>query len=143
MKRIIKEVDLVEIARKIIDKIERIKSNKAKVIALHGDLGAGKTTLTKQILKILSPKSTTKSPTFVIMRRFEVSYKQINTLIHIDAYRLKNEEDLLKLRFKEILSDPETIIVLEWPEVISKLLPKNTVHVFLSHKGKEEREVKY
>ncbi len=143
MKRIVKETDLVVVAQKILDNVSKIKSRKAKVVALHGDLGAGKTTLTKQILKILNPKLKTKSPTFVIMRRFDITYKEINTLIHIDAYRLKNEQDLLKLGFKEILSDQKNLVVLEWPEIVYKLLPKNTVHVFLTHKGREEREVKY
>lgn len=143
MKLIIKETDLDQVAEKILEKVDKVKSKKAKVIALYGDLGAGKTTLTKQILKILSPKSTTKSPTFIIMRRFDVKYKKINTLIHIDAYRLKNEEELLKLGFKEILMNPQALIILEWPEIVSKILPRNTVHVFLKHIGKEEREVKW
>ncbi len=141
MKRIITESDLKSIAQKIIDKVEKTKSTKAKVIALHGDLGAGKTTLTKQILSILNPKAKTKSPTFVIMRRFDIDYKKISTVIHIDAYRLKNAEDLVKLGFKEILEDPKNLIILEWPEIVSKLLPKNTLHIFLKHRGREGREV--
>jgi len=109
------------------------------VFALQGDLGAGKTTFTQGFLKGLGSKKRVTSPTFVLMRRHTLSNKKTKNFFHIDAYRLKEPEHLAALELEVILSDPENVILIEWPEQAKKFLPKNTTWLKFKH-GKKENE---
>ena len=102
------------------------------VLALTGDLGSGKTTFIQGFLKGLGVKKRITSPTFVIMRTYNLVY-------HIDCYRLSKPKELLKLGFKEILQNPKAIILIEWAEKIRKILPKNTIWLEFKH-GKKPNE---
>ena len=102
------------------------------VLALTGDLGSGKTTFIQGFLKGLGVKKRITSPTFVIMRTYNLVY-------HIDCYRLSKAKELLKLGFKEILQSPKVIILIEWAEKIQKILPKNTIWLEFKH-GKKPNE---
>jgi tRNA threonylcarbamoyladenosine biosynthesis protein TsaE len=125
--------------------------NKALVIALRGDLGTGKTTFTQGFFKGLGIKRRAVSPTFVIMRRYKIpKQRQVTSdkrqglfadVYHFDAYRLKKAEDLEVLEFGDILSNPQNIILIEWPERIKEILPKSTVWLRFWH-GKKENERK-
>src|SRR6185436_1755754 len=81
--------------------------DKATLVALSGDLGAGKTTLTQVIAKEFGIKETIISPTFVIMKHYPLSLStsHFRLLTHIDAYRLDSDDELLKLGWKELISD--------------------------------------
>lgn len=85
------------------------------VVCLYGDLGAGKTTLVQGIVRGLGVKKKVISPTFVIMR----SYNKVH---HIDLYRL---DDVNSLGLEELWEDPSNILLIEWPEKIESILPKN------------------
>ncbi len=114
------------------------KRKNATVIALQGDLGTGKTTFTQGFLRGLGIKRRATSPTFIIMRRYKVA-SGFKNLYHFDAYRLRKATDLEALEFKIILSNPENIILIEWPERIREILSKNTVWIKFMH-GKKENE---
>lgn len=122
----------------ILKKIKPSKT-KATAILLSGDLGAGKTTMSQQIGKIFGIKKTMSSPTFVIMRRYMLKEKAFENLFHIDAYRLESEKEITKLGFKEIISNPKNLVLIEWPEKIKKALPKKAIKVLIKHleKGRE------
>lgn len=131
---------------KIILKKSTVKSRGAVVLALHGDLGAGKTTFTQGFAKALGIKRRLISPTFVIMRRYNIPAgknrgrsTQFKNLYHLDAYRLKKPDALEMLGFKKILADRTAIILIEWPENVKKLLPKNSIWLKFRH-GKKENE---
>lgn len=95
--------------------------NHATVITLSGDLGAGKTALVKKAAEFFGVNETITSPTFVIQKEYEIdnSLTPFKKMVHIDAYRLENASELEYLGWKEIISDPQTIIFLEWPEMVS------------------------
>lgn len=99
------------------------------VIALQGDLGAGKTTFTQQLAKYLEIEEVVNSPTFTIMKQYDLSHPQFETLIHIDAYRLESDLETKPLYFEEIFKQPQVIVCVEWPEIIANILPKNAVWV--------------
>ena len=122
--------------RKFASKIPRAKSH-ATVLALQGDLGAGKTTFTQGFLKGLGVQRRAVSPTFIILRRYPLRAKPFKNLYHFDAYRLKKAEDLEALEFKLILGDPKNLVLVEWPDRIRKVLPKGTVWLRFSHRKKE------
>lgn len=103
----------------------------AQVVALKGELGAGKTTFAQGVAKGLGIKEKILSPTFVIIKSYKIQntrYK-IQRLYHIDCYRIKDEHDLLALGWDKIVSDPQNLVFIEWPERIQKILPKNTISI--------------
>jgi len=84
--------DLHKIAEDILNKAKSIEGNNSvTVIALEGELGTGKTTLTQELARILGVKENIISPTFVIMKKYKVKDEIFQYLIHIDAYRLEKE----------------------------------------------------
>lgn len=117
----------------------------AAVLALQGDLGAGKTTFTQGFLRGLGIKKRAQSPTFIIMRRHRVPERNagaatpFKNVFHVDAYRLKKAGQMRALDFQEILSDPRNVILIEWPERIKKILPKSATWIVFRH-GKKENE---
>lgn len=104
----------------------------ACVVGLSGDLGAGKTAFTQAAGKALGIKRRMQSPTFVLMRRYPLKGKFKN-LFHLDAYRLKNEAELLKLGWQELISNPEHLVFIEWPENVKKIMPKKHHSIKIAH----------
>lgn len=112
------------------------------ILCLHGDLGTGKTTLTKGIAQGLKIKEEITSPTFTLMQLYEIknSNTKIKNFIHIDTYRLKEEQELIDIGTLDYLGESDTICVIEWPEKIKKLLQnKKVINIFINHdeKGRE------
>lgn len=111
----------------------------ARVVALSGNLGSGKTTFTQGFYKGLGLKKRAMSPTFVILRRTAILKKGFKNVFHMDAYRLAGAADLSLIGFKEIISDPKNILLVEWSENIKKAMPKDSIKIKFSH-GKKENE---
>ena len=109
------------------------------VLALRGDLGAGKTTFTQSFAKALGVKKRILSPTFLIMKRFPLQGGNLQNLYHIDAYRIK-AQDLKKLNVSEILKGP-SIVLIEWADRVKEILPKGTIWIRFEH-GERENERK-
>ncbi|MCA9365352.1 tRNA (adenosine(37)-N6)-threonylcarbamoyltransferase complex ATPase subunit type 1 TsaE [Candidatus Kaiserbacteria bacterium] len=141
--RIIPDLDsLREFAKEVLDISVNKFTNQAGVIALNGELGAGKTAFVQQIAKELSIAEAITSPTFVIMKMYEIDYGQFKQLIHIDAYRIEEESEMLVLGFGELLEDKENLICIEWADNIKGLLPENQIQLNFELTGnKEERSV--
>ncbi len=104
----------------------------ALIFGLVGNLGAGKTTFIQAFARGLGIKAKITSPTFVLMKNYK-------NLYHIDCYRLKSAQDVLDLDFKEIISIPKNIIMIEWAEKIKSILPKNTIWVRFKIISRTER----
>ena len=110
------------------------KQKKSFVIGLQGDLGSGKTTFVQGFAKGLGVKQKVLSPTFVIMKRYGV-------LHHIDCYRLENSKELLDLGWDKIMSGPQSIVLLEWPERVKDILPPEIIMVRFKTIGQNKREI--
>ncbi|MEO8581285.1 MAG: tRNA (adenosine(37)-N6)-threonylcarbamoyltransferase complex ATPase subunit type 1 TsaE [Patescibacteria group bacterium] len=93
------------------------------VLALSGDLGAGKTTFTQHLLKVLGVTSSVTSPTFVLMNRYQSQQDQ--PIYHLDLYRLQNNQELMQLGLDELFQQPN-IVIIEWPELAAEMLPPTT-----------------
>ncbi len=130
--------ELQGVADRILSAIEARHWQKAAVVALSGDLGAGKTSLTKVLAKKLGVNASVKSPTFVIMGSYDIS-GPFKHLIHIDAYRLEKESELEALSFSALLEDKSNLIFIEWPEKVQGLIPKDAMRVSLEHVSENER----
>ena len=112
-------------AREFVEK-EFVKNDGgALIVGLYGDLGSGKTAFTQVVAKCLGVKETVTSPTFVIEKIYKLDHRDFEHLIHIDAYRLKNGDELLHLGWEEIAKNPKNIIFIEWPERVAEILPNN------------------
>jgi tRNA threonylcarbamoyladenosine biosynthesis protein TsaE len=98
-------------------------SDKATIIALSGDLGAGKTTFTQSLARSLGVTETVQSPTFVLARSYAIEGMWPKRLLHIDAYRLEGYSALRALDWEREVLRADTLIVLEWPECVAPLLP--------------------
>lgn len=138
MKTKFKKEDIPDISHKILNKISKVKSNKAKVIALSGELGSGKTTLTQEIGRTLGIKNKIISPTFVIMKIYNIDknsiyYSHFKKLIHIDAYRLESSLELLKIGWVDLIEDKDNLIIVEWPEKVENCFDSKSFWVKLGH----------
>ena len=127
-----------------------VKKNKAIVLAMEGDLGGGKTTFIQGFAKGLRIKENITSPTFVILKKFEIcrypiSKKTRNRIstnfYHIDAYRLEKPEDLIDLGIENILLDSSNIVAIEWSEKIQKILPKDAVKIKFEFVDESTRKI--
>ena len=129
------------IARELAFEIARAKTRaSACVIALSGALGAGKTTFAQGFAKALGIKERVLSPTFVIMKIYVLQKRaRLKHFVHIDCYRIHSSRDLASLGIKEIFKDKKAIVLIEWPERIRRLIPKNALWIRFRH-GKKENE---
>src|SRR3989338_4749069 len=120
-----------------------IKTRKGVIVALEGELGAGKTTFIQGFIKSLEIKSKVKSPTFVLMKRYSITsgtYRGTN-LYHLDCYRIAGHKDLKIPEFEEILSEQGSIVLVEWPERIKEILPKKHFTVHIDHVSEKTRKI--
>lgn len=118
-----------------VDFIKNLKPNvsKASIVGLYGNLGAGKTTLTQNISKYLGVSERVLSPTFVIMKIYNISDLRWKRIVHIDCYRLNDVDEILKLGFEDIIKDKDNLVIIEWPEKIEDVL-KDHVKVLIKQK---------
>ena len=122
-----------EETEKLGNKIARLVPS-GTVIALSGDLGAGKTTLVRGVARGLNIKEVVQSPTFNIMK---IYLKGDRPLIHIDAYRLADLNTDIGL--DEYIGYETGITMIEWPDFIKDLLPNNMINVNITSTGETSR----
>ena len=113
----------------------------ALVLALVGDLGSGKTTFARAFAEGLGVKEKIKSPTFIIFRKSNIKNKNFLYFYHFDVYRINSEKEILNLGWKEIISNPENIVLAEWADKIENILPKNSVKINFKHLKGDKREM--
>lgn len=106
-------------------------------IALHGILGAGKTTFIKGLAKAWDIREVVTSPSFNLF----LTYRGTRNLLHLDAFRLENEHQTDSMLLEEFLISPYCLVI-EWPEKIEKILPNNTWHLYLSIDKNHNRVIK-
>ncbi|OGG86694.1 tRNA (adenosine(37)-N6)-threonylcarbamoyltransferase complex ATPase subunit type 1 TsaE [Candidatus Kuenenbacteria bacterium RIFCSPHIGHO2_02_FULL_39_13] len=125
------------------------------IIGLVGKLGAGKTQFVKGLAQGLGIKNNITSPTFVLLKTYNLPARhrcaqalaggQLTTndlqLIHVDCYRLSSPEELADIGWRELVSDKNNIIVVEWADKIRKIMPKNTIWIKFSI-GKKDNQRK-
>lgn len=101
-------------------------AGEAKVFALHGNMGAGKTTLVHALCEVRGVKDVVGSPTFSLINEYRDA--EGKTIYHLDLYRLENEEEAIRAGVEDCLYSGEICLV-EWPEKAAHLFPDDTVQV--------------
>lgn len=111
-----------------------------ELLALTGELGSGKTTFAQGLAKGLGIKQRIISPTFILMRKYDLGSKNF---YHVDLYRLEDnvEREVRNLGIEEIWDDPKNIIVIEWAEKIKNMLPKNKMWIEFENLGEDKRKI--
>ena len=107
------------------------------IIALTGELGSGKTTLSQSIIKNMMKIQDVSSPTFNIVNEYR---DKNQTIYHFDFYRLEDESELFGIGFDDYLSDKKSIMLIEWADKFLDMLPKNYIEIVF-HKGEDYRDV--
>ena len=97
-----------------------------RIFALHGEMGAGKTTFIKTMCACLKVTDTVSSPTFAIVNEYFT--ENSGSIYHFDLYRIKSWTELLEIGYEDYFFSGNYCL-LEWPEKIVNLLPEETVHV--------------
>ena len=107
------------------------------IISLEGQLGSGKTEFIKGFALALGVSEKVLSPTFLIMKKFNIKAGPYTALYHLDCYRIKNSKEILSLDYKEIVKDRKAIVLIEWGNLIKDILSKD--HLEVSFKAKSRR----
>lgn len=105
------------------------------VIYLHGELGAGKTTLVRGLLRGLGYLGTVKSPTYTLLEPYRVGGREV---LHLDLYRLADPAELEYLGLHD-LAEPDAVWLVEWPERGGNRLPAADLRVEIAYRGRARR----
>ncbi|WP_421811877.1 tRNA (adenosine(37)-N6)-threonylcarbamoyltransferase complex ATPase subunit type 1 TsaE [Flagellimonas sp.] len=123
MKRSFQLDEIQDVAKEVLQKVPN------KVLCLYGDMGVGKTTLVKALVKQLGAVDLANSPTFGLVNEYS-DENDTPLAYHFDFYRLNDEMEALDMGFDDYLSSDAWLFI-EWPDKISTLLPEDAVSVFL------------
>ena len=113
-------------------------------VLLRGDLGAGKTTFVQGFLEALGAARPYVSPTFIIMKQYDLAAPSptgVARVYHMDAYRIDDPAEMERLGFEEWTADKAGVVLVEWPERIATLLPKDARTVSLRWISDTDREI--
>ena len=109
-----------------------------RIFAIFGAMGAGKTTLIKELCRLLGSEDVVKSPTFAIVNEYDSA---AGSIFHFDFYRIKGLNEVFDIGFEEYI-DSGSYCFLEWPELIEPLIPEEAAEIRISVTGPEDRMVK-
>lgn len=122
-----------------------------EILALHGDLGSGKTTFTKGLAEGLKINDIITSPTFVLLKEYTFRHAilrpkshlrgAIGFLVHIDAYRADSIEDIKSVGIEDYFDRSDVVLVIEWAEKIKDILPENVININFSQGEENERKI--
>ena len=125
--------DLSTVAQNIVGNI-----NACRVWLFHGEMGSGKTTLIKEVCKILGVQDVMSSPTFSIVNEYRT--RDLNTIYHFDFYRIKNETEAIEIGTEEYFYSGNPCFV-EWPEKIPTLIPMPHAEVTIQVETNTKRTI--
>lgn len=111
------------------------------IFALSGPLGSGKTTFVQGFAQSLGITEKIISPTFILMRFYNIPNKKEGKLYHLDLYRLNRSENIKELGLEEIFANNKNIILIEWAEKLDSLLPKKITQIILQILPKNQRKI--
>ena len=115
-----------------------IKESTDKVLLFYGEMGVGKTTLIKEIVKQLGVDDIVTSPTFSLVNEYQSNTGEM--IYHFDFYRIENEEEAMDIGLEEYFYNNNWCLI-EWPERVKNLLPLNAVEIHLSVNKDDSRKI--
>ena len=128
-----------KIGKILANEFLKTSAKKALVLGLIGDLGGGKTTLLQGFAVGLGVKEKILSPTFVLIKKFQIP--KFKNFYHIDCYRIQKSKELIDLGLKEIIANSRNIVAFEWADRIKRVLPKDTTILKFTFIDKNKRKI--
>jgi tRNA threonylcarbamoyladenosine biosynthesis protein TsaE len=116
-----------------------LRNTKSKTLLFYGDMGAGKTTLIKELVKALGVHDVASSPTFSLVNHYE---SEEGSVFHFDFYRIEDDTEALDMGIEDYL-DSGSWNLIEWPEKIENLLGENTQKLHLEVESEDTRKLKF
>jgi len=116
-----------------------LKNTKSKTLLFYGEMGAGKTTLIKEIVKALGVRDIASSPTFSLVNHYEL---EKGSVFHFDFYRIENDTEALDIGLEEYLDSGDWNLI-EWPEKVENLLGDNTQKLLIKVESPDIRKLKF
>lgn len=117
------------------------KINGPKTLALYGNLGSGKTTFIQGLSERLGIERRILSPTFVFLRSYSVKGFPFKKFNHFDLYRAENQESARSVGIEEVLENNDSLVAIEWPEIIEELLPNDVVRIKFTTLAENKRQI--
>ncbi|MFA9485396.1 tRNA (adenosine(37)-N6)-threonylcarbamoyltransferase complex ATPase subunit type 1 TsaE [Moraxella haemolytica] len=114
------------------------KMNPVGSLWLSGDLGAGKTTFTRYLLRALGHTGAVKSPTYTLVESYRINQKPV---YHADLYRLNDPEELDFIGFFEYFEEKDSLVIIEWASRAESLLPKPDIQLKITRQAHDARLV--
>lgn len=127
--------EIQEVAKKLLSQVN------GKTLCFHGDMGAGKTTLIKALVKELGGADEANSPTFGLVNEYHDQNDQL-LAYHFDFYRIENEEEVLDIGLDDYLNSGVWLFM-EWPEKVASLLPTDQVSIYLHFIDEITRSIEF
>ena len=129
----------LEYTIKDLDKVVEtlLNSRDSKIILFHGDMGVGKTTLIKALVKAIGSADEVQSPTYSLVNEYQLPDTSI---FHFDLYRVNTIDELYNFGFEEYLLEDHWVFI-EWPELAMEFMPENITNVFLELTPDESRKI--
>ncbi|PKL36814.1 tRNA (adenosine(37)-N6)-threonylcarbamoyltransferase complex ATPase subunit type 1 TsaE [Candidatus Peregrinibacteria bacterium HGW-Peregrinibacteria-1] len=113
--------------------------NETPILCLYGEIGSGKTTFTKFLAENLGLHGfKIKSPTYTYIKKYPLNEKHF---YHIDLYRIENMDQLMREEITEIINDDNNIVVIEWPNRLTEILPKKRVELHFKYLQPDSRSI--
>ena len=112
--------------------------NSGDIILLYGELGSGKTTFIKGILKGLQFSGEVTSPTFSLINEYDA----IEKVVHIDCYREENLDRWINLGVEDYFNE-SNIVIIEWPEILETIIPDKSLKIEINHINENTREITF
>lgn len=125
--------DIDEVAQKCVAHAQ------FKTMLFYGEMGVGKTTLIKELVKLLGSTDEVSSPTFSIVNEYQTGK---NSIFHFDFYRINDEEEVYDIGFEDYFRNPADWQLMEWPELIPNLLPEQFTKIEIRLNSTEKRTLK-
>ena len=113
------------------------KLDEGSIVCLHGELGAGKTTLVKGIAEGLDISEEIISPSYLLLRE----YRGRVPLVHIDLFRINSDQEAIEIGLDDYLIGPDGVVVIEWAERIKDILPDDRVVIRLEYVNGNKRKI--
>lgn len=140
---IIEQKDLPVVADELLNYLEHCDRNRAAVVFLDGDLGAGKTTFSKVLAEKLGVEERVISPTFILKKIYQTDHHRFKEFVHIDAYRFVDTKEEKILQLKDDMQDVNKIIVIEWPYNLSEIIPDVVLSLSVEDENKRRLAISY
>lgn len=128
-------VDTEKIAQNLLSNL-----GDKSILALSGNLGAGKTTFVKFLAKALGLEENITSPTFVLLKAYEIDFADFKKFVHVDCYRLDAKEDLADIGLQDYVADASNLVLIEWADKINNLPQDKVLHIRIEISGETARK---